>query len=329
MKRTPTFRNPFSFRCLTIVLFAVLFLQTVSVAQLQFFEDFEGYEVGTAGEDTSIGYFYGFNASTVADGGPERPKELCFARGSSGGFGFLDTITPIPLRGSGTVLTSYDFRIQLDETGIGLPDNEVTLTTLIFWESIENFFTVGLRTTRTMPVQLSLWIANPSDAVFENLPLSDFNFRLEEPAEWSDYYSLQVEVRFDFGPGTPLTGVAVAKLVDTAGNVLLSTTKEVSSFPFSQATGTVEGPRVTFKQNNNLNILTKCYDNFSHSVTFVAASEPVIGDVNQDVSVDFSDIAPFISLLQSGTYLDEADINRDGAVNFLDIAPFIEALASQ
>jgi hypothetical protein len=35
------------------------------------------------------------------------------------------------------------------------------------------------------------------------------------------------------------------------------------------------------------------------------------------------DIAPFIQLLSSGDFLEQADCNIDGAVDFLDIAPFI------
>ena len=58
-------------------------------------------------------------------------------------------------------------------------------------------------------------------------------------------------------------------------------------------------------------------------------SDVLIGDVNQDGEVNFLDISPFISVLASSDFLDQADINRDGEVNFLDISPFIEELASQ
>ncbi len=52
----------------------------------------------------------------------------------------------------------------------------------------------------------------------------------------------------------------------------------------------------------------------------------LLGDTNQDGVVDFLDISPFISLLQSGAFLLEADINQDGEVDFLDISPFIDLL---
>ena len=54
----------------------------------------------------------------------------------------------------------------------------------------------------------------------------------------------------------------------------------------------------------------------------------LLGDTNQDSAVNFLDISPFISLLSSGTFLDQADTNRDGVVDFLDISPFISLLTS-
>lgn len=55
----------------------------------------------------------------------------------------------------------------------------------------------------------------------------------------------------------------------------------------------------------------------------------ILGDVNQDGVVDFSDIPDFISFLRFGGFLEEADTNRDTVVNFLDILPFINLLQNQ
>jgi len=55
----------------------------------------------------------------------------------------------------------------------------------------------------------------------------------------------------------------------------------------------------------------------------------LLGDTNQDGVVDFSDIPSFISVLQSGDFLDEADVNRDGAVDFADISFFVSLLQAQ
>ena len=66
-------------------------------------------------------------------------------------------------------------------------------------------------------------------------------------------------------------------------------------------------------------------------LTYVAngtAPDPfLLGDVNLDNAVDFLDIGPFIALLSSGGFQDEADIDRSTVVDFLDIGPFIMLLS--
>ena len=55
----------------------------------------------------------------------------------------------------------------------------------------------------------------------------------------------------------------------------------------------------------------------------------LLGDVNLDGAVDFSDIPAFIELLQAGEYLNEADADQSASVDFQDIASFIDILISQ
>ena len=55
----------------------------------------------------------------------------------------------------------------------------------------------------------------------------------------------------------------------------------------------------------------------------VAVADFLLGDVNQDGVVDFLDLNPFIGILSTASFLQEADCNQDGVVDFLDIAPFI------
>jgi hypothetical protein len=55
----------------------------------------------------------------------------------------------------------------------------------------------------------------------------------------------------------------------------------------------------------------------------------LLGDANRDGVINFADIPSFISILQSGIYLDEADINGDGVVDFSDIPFFIDILIAQ
>ena len=67
---------------------------------------------------------------------------------------------------------------------------------------------------------------------------------------------------------------------------------------------------------------------FSDYINSVIGVPSTLGDVNLDGSVDFLDIAPFISVLTNGVFQEEADTNEDGVVNFLDIASFIGLLSS-
>ena len=52
-----------------------------------------------------------------------------------------------------------------------------------------------------------------------------------------------------------------------------------------------------------------------------------LGDVNLDGRVDLLDVQPFVDLLSSSSFQDEADINRDGNLNLLDVGPFVDLLS--
>ncbi|MDB2687761.1 hypothetical protein N9Y42_11180 [Mariniblastus sp.] len=62
-------------------------------------------------------------------------------------------------------------------------------------------------------------------------------------------------------------------------------------------------------------------------VTVAGVLEPLLGDVNLDKVVDFSDIGPFIVVLSNVEFQAEADIDGNDTVDFDDIAPFIVILA--
>lgn len=66
---------------------------------------------------------------------------------------------------------------------------------------------------------------------------------------------------------------------------------------------------------------------FTITIPEIADDAVLLGDVNLDGTVNFLDIAPFISRLTMGDFQAEADIDGNGAVNFLDIAPFIGILS--
>ena len=64
-------------------------------------------------------------------------------------------------------------------------------------------------------------------------------------------------------------------------------------------------------------------------VTVPIRISALLGDVNEDGSINFSDIAPFIDVLSNGEFQDEADIDENGTVDFMDISPFIGLLINQ
>jgi len=83
----------------------------------------------------------------------------------------------------------------------------------------------------------------------------------------------------------------------------------------------------------NPNILEEtAFFNAGVPVPFISSSSTLriegalLGDVNLDGVVDFSDIFAFIEVLTAGGFQEEADLNQDDAVNFLDISQFITVL---
>lgn len=95
-------------------------------------------------------------------------------------------------------------------------------------------------------------------------------------------------------------------------------------------------PTDSFVLNTNILGATAAFDDGAAlevstvSGTLEIQADPdlvILGDVDQNGTVDFLDISPFITLLSTGGFLEEADINRDGTVDFLDISPFILILS--
>ena len=67
---------------------------------------------------------------------------------------------------------------------------------------------------------------------------------------------------------------------------------------------------------------------FNHFVAVYLNQNEVVllGDVNRDGVVDLLDISPFVNLISSGGFQEEADLNMDGAVDLLDIQLFVDAI---
>ena len=63
------------------------------------------------------------------------------------------------------------------------------------------------------------------------------------------------------------------------------------------------------------------------TLTVTLVPNVLLGDCDLDGDVDFLDISPFLRVLTTASFLEQADCNQDGMVNFFDIAPFIAILA--
>lgn len=95
----------------------------------------------------------------------------------------------------------------------------------------------------------------------------------------------------------------------------------VSLFVLTEPDGLIvsysEAPELAFGEQVRGPIL------FSVSLT----NSVVPGDVNVDGSVTFEDIPPFIGILSTGDYMEQADLDGNEVVDFGDIYPFIAALS--
>ena len=67
----------------------------------------------------------------------------------------------------------------------------------------------------------------------------------------------------------------------------------------------------------------------SMAFAFQNVTTTLLGDVNLSGAVTFADIPPFIEVLISGEYQAEADIDQDLDVDFDDIAPLVTILIGQ
>ena len=131
--------------------------------------------------------------------------------------------------------------------------------------------------------------------------------------------------------GTMLDGILSVKLVD-AGNglfepnindeftILSSVNPIVGQFdnaPFSISDGNGYQWEVLYNTNDVTLRLASIENGF------------ILGDVNQDGSVDLLDVASFVEALSNGTYDARADINCDAVVDLLDVSLFVALLTGE
>jgi len=105
--------------------------------------------------------------------------------------------------------------------------------------------------------------------------------------------------------------------------MLLTMEFQIDAWAVNQGDGRVSGPFVS--DGSESRVMSRAVVDFVR-VYKKAVVSTVLGDCNLDGVVTFLDISPFIALLSSGEYLEEADCNQDGLVNFSDIAPLIVIL---
>ena len=67
---------------------------------------------------------------------------------------------------------------------------------------------------------------------------------------------------------------------------------------------------------------------FACSVSLAQSSSVLLGDINRDNSVNSLDISPFIAILATGGFQEEADFDGNGITNALDISGFIASLTN-
>ena len=144
-----------------------------------------------------------------------------------------------------------------------------------------------------------------------------------------DFAGGDITIRSDQGGGgvfffTPDDAGAflVYTLIPFGSDDLLITPQEISELP---------GSLFSLNDPDGLIITAVAApDSAPPGVANLSVSLPsvVLGDTNLDGEVNFLDISPFIQVLSTKGFLNEADINQSGNVDFLDVPAFINILVT-
>ena len=204
---------------------------------------------------------------------------------------------------------------NFDIQGIDPPsgDAQITDLNLVLEDSINASFALGLLTASTAPGDVTISLATPGDpGTITNDGFSQLDNSL---ALGGDLNIID------------LAGVAGGSLTIDLSTLNISPT-DFTAVSITQVDDvlTVSGS-FTVTQSLNLPIGPTP---MVVSGTFVATGEataPVLrGDVSQNGTVDMLDISPFILILASGQFQEEADLDQNETVNYLDIGPFASLL---
>ena len=126
-------------------------------------------------------------------------------------------------------------------------------------------------------------------------------------------------------------------LIDVNDDPMVEDLREVRFLRFSEDNSSIGGMRFSnggrsssgFNDSGQLAFIAEFADGSQAVLVSNRAvfDEFLLGDVDGNGAVDFDDIGPFITILSTDAFLDQADTNRDEKVDFSDIAPFINILA--
>ena len=280
-------------------------------------EDFEDNAPGTAIDgttSTNVAWDGGADHQAIVDSG-DASNQVMQILGENGGQrlrgNFTDPANNISSGAVGTVF--YRFRTS-DAAGSAMD----SVTSLSDNEAISNFdFKAGFRLTNVNDFQVrhdggyqqvnglasltwyKLWIVADN-----NSTAGTFKVYLQSDADPN--YATQTQV------DTTSSGVDVFDFRNNSPDAIVNVY-------FRTGGGASAGSELYYDD---------IYLNSSaEDLTDPTASPVLLGDVDLDGMVDFSDIAPFITLLASGLFQVEADCDESGELNFDDIAPFIIILS--
>ena len=147
------------------------------------------------------------------------------------------------------------------------------------------------------------------------------------------------------GPAGSISGNSfdqLSNLLELGGDISVSglffnqtidlSTIDLAPANFNSVTVTQSGSNITVSGSLSVREMTEfglLEVDSTFAATGVVPDMVLLGDVNMDGIVGFSDIPPFIELLISGDFQAEADIDLSGEVDFSDIPEFIAILIAQ
>ena len=130
--------------------------------------------------------------------------------------------------------------------------------------------------------------------------------------------------------GDLISVIAEGDIIDVNNDPNIQDFRQVTSLevPFTESGGN-DGRASFFNDRGQVAIKLRLTNQTTSQGIFVANTIPIeflLGDVNRDGVVDLLDIQPFVDLITSNQFQEEADMNQDGQVDLLDVGLFVLAI---